>query len=174
MTTQTVDTGRIASSPSTRVHQAESLDDLRTIVGERGLVELALESVQHFGSDLPLWHKTTEPELSSRMLLALLTYSYAAGLYASEDIHWACRRDPGAKYLCANTWPDERSLRRFRRNWRTQLRSCLEWVYAVAETTRNTRFAESGKSVVANLGHYGQLAEQRIETAILMDMAACD
>ena len=155
-------------------HKAESLDDLRAIVGERGLIELALQSVQHFGSALPLWHKTTEPELSSRMLLALLTYCYAAGVYASEDIHWACRSDSGARYLCANTWPDERSLRRFRRKWRPLIQACLEWVYAIAEATQNTQLVKSGKPVVGNLGHYGELAEQRIESAILMDMVAGD
>ena len=151
--------------------QVASPDDLRALVGERGLVELALQSVQHFDTHLPLWHKTSEPELSSRMLLALLTYSYAAGIYSSEDIHWACRSDAGAKYLCANTWPDQRSLRRFRRQWRSRLQACLEWVFAVTECERNARLAEAGMPTVTNPGHYGQLAAQRIETAILMDMA---
>ena len=168
---QTVD----ATRTTTRVdRKVESPDDLRAIVGERGLIELALQAVQHFGSDLPMWHKTTEPELSSRMLLALLTYSYAAGFYASEDIHWACRSDHGARYLCANTWPDEQSLRRFRRKWRPLIQSCLEWVYVTAETMRNTRLAEYKKPAYGNIGHYRHLAEQRIESAILMDMAACD
>lgn len=171
MMTQTVHVLRPASVPN---YKAESPDDLRAIVGERGLIELALQSVQHFGSDLPLWHKTTEPELSSRMLLALLTYCYAAGVYASEDIHWMCRRDSGARYLCANSWPDERSLRRFRRQWRPLVQACLEWVYAVAETERNLRLAGSGKPPVGNVGHHRQLAEQRIESAILMDLAACE
>jgi hypothetical protein len=145
--------------------KAVSLDDLRAIVGERGLIELALQSVQHFGSDLPMWHKTTEPELSSRMLLALLTYCYAAGLYPSEDVHWACRSDHGARYLCANTWPDEQSLRRFRRKWRPLIQACLEWVCAVAEATQNTRLAGYKKPAVGNIGHYRHLAEQRIESA---------
>lgn len=150
---------------------AESGDDLRGIVGERGLVKLALQSVQHFGSDLPLWYATTEPAFSSRMLLALLTYSYAAGIYGSEDIHWACKRDAGARYLCANTWPEEQSLRRFRRKWRPLIQSCLQWVCTVAETTRSIRLAESGNPAKASIA---LPAEQRIEAAILMDMAACD
>lgn len=168
---QTIDAPRTAVA---RERKTESPDDLRAIVGERGLIELALQSVPHFGSALPMWHKTTAPELSSRMLLALLTYCYAAGLYASEDIHWACRRDSGARYLCANTWPDEQSLRRFRRKWRPLIQSCLAWVFAMAETTQNTSLVECEQPVVGPLGQYTQLARQRIESAILLDLAACD
>lgn len=168
MMTQIVDAPRLTGALS---RTTDSPDDLRAIVGERGLVKLALQSVQHFGSDLPLWHVTTEPGFSSRMLLALLTYSYAAGIYASEDIHCACKRDPGAKYLCANTWPEERSLRRFRRKWRPLIESCLQWVCAVAETEQYAWSAECETLVTSNPR---QLADLRIESAILMDMAACD
>lgn len=159
---------RPGESPS---RPPDSVDDLRGIVGERGLVNLALQSVEHFGADLPLWHVTTDPGFSSRMLLALLTYSYAAGIYASEDIHWACKSDPGARYLCANTWPEERSLRRFRRQWRPLIQACLQWVCAVAKGSRTSRLTEFRNPVT---GNQGQLAEQRIESALLMDMVACD
>lgn len=154
--------------------QTESVDDLRGIVGERGLIKLALQSVERFGTDLPLWHVTTEPGYSSRMLLALLTYSYAAGLYASEDIHQACKRDAGARYLSANTWPEERSLRRFRRKWRSRIESCLQWVCAVAERTQSMRFAEPGNPDAGKPRHHRQSAGQRIETALLLDMMAGD
>jgi hypothetical protein len=168
---QTIDTPLMKVA---RDHKTESPDDLRAIVGERGLIELALQSVSHFGSALPMWHKTTEPELSSRMLLALLTYCYAAGLYASADIHWACRRDSGARYLCANTWPDELSLRRFRRKWRPLIQSCLAWVCAMAEATQDTGLGECKQPLVGPLDQHTQLAGQRIESAILLDLAACD
>ena len=164
-------TGVLDRTTDASSRPTESVDDLREIVGERGLVKLALQSVEYFGTDLPLWRVTTEPGCSSRMLLALLTYSYAAGLYGSEVIHWACKYDAGAKYLCANAWPEARSLRRFRRKWRPLIQSCLQWVCTVAESTRNTRLAESGNPAS---GALGLLAEQRIESAILMDMAAGD
>lgn len=142
-------------------------EDLREVVGERGLIELALQAVELFGSELPLWQHSTPPGFSSRMLLALLTYSYVAGIYSSEDVHWASRSDHGARYLSANTWPDERSLRRFRRAWQPVLRACLQWVQAKAEEMRCIQSGEFGLSIV----DFRHLAEQRIETSLLMDLA---
>ena len=183
-TLMTTTTSLIADAPSQTellfrtseapARQTESVDDLRGIVGERGLIKLALQSVERFGSDLPLWHVTTEPGYSSRMLLALLTYSYAAGVYASEDIHRSCKSDAGARYLSASTWPEERSLRRFRRKWRSRIESCLQWVCAVVESTQSLRLPDLEIPDAGKPGHHRQSAGQRIETALVMDMVAGD
>jgi hypothetical protein len=157
-----------ATAPIVKTVQfADSPEDVRQIVGDRGLVELALQAVQIFGTDLPLWQNTSEPGLSSRMLLALLTYSYAAGIYSTADLFWSCRRQSGARYLCAQTWPDKHSLRRFRRNWKAMVESCLRWVLQEVEARRMTKLAEQ-ESVQDD---FKLLAERRVELAILMDMA---
>ena len=63
------------------------------------------------------------------MLLALLTFCYAAGIYSSEDVEWDCRNNFAVGCLCANRHPDQDSIRRFRRANRPWIEECLARVY---------------------------------------------
>src|SRR5439155_8426144 len=83
--------------------------DLRQHVGERALIELALDAVQTVGERLP--RPLDAPgRHSPQILLTLLTYCYAAGIYGSEDIEYDCRHDAATRYLCANTSPDQDAI----------------------------------------------------------------
>jgi len=53
--------------------------------------------------------------LNDKMLLTLLVYSYATGLYASQEIEEALNSNATIKYLCARERPDWLVLRNFRR-----------------------------------------------------------
>lgn len=138
------------------------LDDLRLAVGERRLIELALEAVQLVGEELPRPVRALQDQPSPRMLLTLLTYCYAAGIYGSEDIEWACESDASARYICANTLPDHDAIRRFRRANRPWIGACLGWVY--------------GKACPADIAstELAALVRQKLELAIMMDTAACE
>jgi hypothetical protein len=150
---------------------ANSPEDLRQLVGERGLVELALQATQIWGSNLPQGHSAAEQGFNARMLLALLTYSYAAGIYASEDVGWACESDPGARYLCANAWPDAATLRCFRRRWRPLIETCLRWVYAMSRATHSATLVEFDAPATVDVT---ELVQRKLELAVLMDTATCD
>jgi transposase len=50
-----------------------------------------------------------------RMMLALLIYSYANGVFGSRRIERATYRDIGARYLTADTHPDHDTICKFRR-----------------------------------------------------------
>ena len=63
------------------------------------------------------------------MLTTLLTYCYAVGLYASEDIELAARTEATIRYICAGYRPDEQTLRRFRRHHRNLLQTALVHVF---------------------------------------------
>ena len=152
----------IATFTNTRQQTTSFPDDLRSIVGERRLIELALEAAQIVGEALPRPEGTLQDQPSPRMLLTLLTYCYAAGIYASEDIEWACESDAAARYICAKTWPEQDALRCFRRANRPWIEACLGWVYGKA----------CPKDIASTA--LAALVRQKLDLAILLDTAACE
>jgi hypothetical protein len=52
----------------------------------------------------------------NRMLLTLLTYCYARGLYSAEAIECATHHHPTVRYICARDYPGAAEIREFRRN----------------------------------------------------------
>jgi transposase len=91
--------------------------DLREWIPADDMVHFILEAVeqielQHFkvntrGSGSRQYHP--------RMMLALLTYCYANGIFGSRRIEAATYRDIGVRYLCADTHPDHDTICKFRR-----------------------------------------------------------
>ena len=56
-----------------------------------------------------------KPQYHPRMMLALLVYAYANGLFASRRIERATHRDLGVRFVTANTHPDHDTIAAFRR-----------------------------------------------------------
>ena len=55
------------------------------------------------------------PQYHPRMMLALLVYAYANGLFSSRRIERATHRDLGMRFVTANTHPDHDTIAAFRR-----------------------------------------------------------
>ena len=91
--------------------------DLRDLVPEDDLVHFVIEAVDR----LPLEsfrvnHRGTgDRQFPPHMMLALLIYSYANGLFSSRKIERATHRDMAVRYLCAGTHPDHDTICKFRR-----------------------------------------------------------
>src|SRR5687767_7622607 len=51
----------------------------------------------------------------SRMLVTLLTYCYARGIYSASMIESATHQDPVVRYICARYYPSAAEIRDFRR-----------------------------------------------------------
>jgi hypothetical protein len=93
-----------------------------------------------------------------RALLALLTFCYASGVYASDDIEDHIYRDADFRRVCADEFPEADLLRRFRRLNREAIIHCLAHVLgAVSQQRGNER-------------QFLVEAEQRLRTAILSDL----
>ncbi len=58
---------------------------------------------------------TGSAQYHPRMMLALLIYSYANGLFSSRRIERATHRDIGVRFVAANRHPDHDTIARFRR-----------------------------------------------------------
>ena len=56
-----------------------------------------------------------KPQYHPRLMLALLVYSYANGVFSSRRIERATYRDIGARFIAANTHPDHDTIASFRR-----------------------------------------------------------
>ena len=98
-----------------------------------------------------------------RVLLALLTYCYARGIYGSLDIERIMRKDKLFRALCREEYPDARILRCFRRENRAALQDCLSLVLRLASSNGTGSRAQDSWN-----------AEQSAEEALRrLDMAAC-
>lgn len=75
------------------------------------------------------------PEMRTRTLLSLLTYAYARGIYASEEIERLCQTDIVSRFLCAGSIPSAQQLIVFRRLARRPLQAALGQVLASASRT---------------------------------------
>jgi Transposase domain (DUF772) len=106
-----------------------------------------------------------------QLLLALLTYCYAIGVYASEDIEGFMRRDENFRGLCGNDVPDALVLRRFRRFNREPIIRCLAQVLELSQGQTNPARSTSrlmDRDVAE--GSYLSEARRRVEAAILLDL----
>src|SRR5438105_7927394 len=74
---------------------------------------------------IPVFPDDSGPVVAPKILLALLCFSYARGIYASKDIDSALRQDSNLLRLCPGAIPDVWVLRHFRRPNREALRKCL-------------------------------------------------
>src|SRR5262245_28518614 len=104
--------------------------DLRDWAGSKRLVDLVLDVVLATGrqEQRPVDPNQAGARFHPFTLLALLTYSYASGICASDQIESAVPWDAAFKCLCGNRYPDRDTLRRFRRDNRASIEGCLEKV----------------------------------------------
>jgi transposase len=66
------------------------------------------------------------------MMLALLIYAYATGLFSSRRIERATYDSVAVRYLCANHHPDHDTIGKFRRENEALFRSCFAQVILLA------------------------------------------
>ena len=152
--------------------------NLREQVGERALIAWALEAVEAVAERLPRWCGYTDGSSNPRMLLTLLTYSYAMGTYGSEDVELSCRREAGARYISANMCPDQDIIRHFRRANLPWVEECLARVYAKALGLNPAELGWAEAVPPDNATSWSarlrDCARRTVERAILFDVAMND
>lgn len=91
--------------------------DLREWVPEDDLVHFVIEAVDsmHLPSMGINRRGSGSEQYPPRMMLALLIYCYANGIFASRRIERATHRDVGVRYLSGDTHPDHDTICTFRR-----------------------------------------------------------
>jgi len=102
-------------------------DDLSRYIGKKTLVKLILEAMEEPGARSAecAGRGIDDAVFRPAMMLTLLTYCYASGIYGSVDIQLGTQHDQMIRYLCAGSYPDICMLRSFRRYHRETLEGCL-------------------------------------------------
>ena len=91
--------------------------DLRDWVPEDDLAHFVIEAVERvdLGAFKVNRRGTGSAQYHPRMMLALLTYCYANGIFSSRRIERATRRDLGVRFVAADNHPDHDMIASFRR-----------------------------------------------------------
>ena len=117
------------------------------------------------------------------VLLGLLVYGYASGVFSSRKIERATYDSVAFRYIAANTHPDHDTLASFRKRFATQIEKLFVQVLLIAKEMKLVklgRIALDGTKVKANAskhralsyGHIGRIeAQLREEVQQLMGMA---
>lgn len=112
--------------------------DLRDWVPEDDLVHFVIGCVEGF--DLRGFvvneRGTGEPQFPPAMMLTLLIYCYANGVFSSRRIEKATWRDLAVRYLCADEHPDHDTICEFRRRNFEAVAECFLRVLLLAKELR--------------------------------------
>jgi transposase len=91
--------------------------DLRDWIPEDDLAHFVIEAVDRvdMGAFKVNHRGTGSAQYHPRMMLALLVYCYANGIFSSRRIERATHRDIGVRFVAANSHPDHDTIATFRR-----------------------------------------------------------
>lgn len=91
--------------------------DLREWVPADDMVHFVLEAVDQVPLEAFKFNTrgSGSKQYHPQMMLALLIYCYANGVFGSRRIEAATYRDIAVRYLCADTHPDHDTICKFRR-----------------------------------------------------------
>ena len=108
--------------------------DLRDWIREDDMVHFVISAVE--GMDLSLFkvnvRGTGSAQYPPRMMLALLIYCYANGVFGSRRIETATYHNVAVRYLTADTHPDHDTICKFRRENLPAVHACFVHVLEMA------------------------------------------
>jgi len=159
------------------------------MLDNKDLADLVLETVRLVdeGELNPPAASASAPAFRPRVMLAMLTYCYAIGVYGSEDVEQMMREDASLRALCGMDFPDWRRLKRFRRQNHAMLQRALEETFRgawslscrapqAASAHRGGRVAEARNDLpdAASADWIAAEAAARIERAMFIDLMAIE
>ena len=158
--------------------RTEAVTSWSQSLGDRTVVKLALDAVQSVDCANLDDELKTRYECQPRMLLTLLAYCYAAGIYGSKQIRQAMRDNATVRYICAKEFPNESAIRKFRKENRALLSQCLNNLFKQAWAMK---FDQAEADFLGYDWFESVLNEQiyletanRIDLAIFMDVMQWD
>ncbi|WP_111400676.1 transposase, partial [Humitalea rosea] len=108
--------------------------DLKAWLPEDDLSHFVIAAVERvpLGSFLVNPRPGGRPQYDPRLMLALLIYAYANGIFSSRRIERATYRDIGLRYVAANTHPDHDTIAAFRRTNKAAFEAAFLQVLLIA------------------------------------------
>ena len=159
--------------------------DLRDWIPEDDLAHFVIEAVDRvdMGAFKVNHRGTGSAQYHPRMMLALLIYCYANGIFSSRRIERATHRDIGVRFVAANSHPDHDTIATFRReNFAAVSESFLQVLLLAKElklvkvgvvSVDGSKFeANASKHRSVTYERAGELIDQlKLEIAALMEHA---
>ncbi len=140
--------------------------DLRDWMPEDDLAHFVVEAVERVPMESFVVNErgTGSAQYPPRLMLALLVYCYANGVFGSRRVERATYRDVGVRYLAANLHPDHDTICTFRRNNVDAIASAFEQVLLMARELKLLRVgmvSVDGTKVDANASKRNSLRYDR-------------
>ena len=144
--------------------------DLRDWVAADHLVHFVIDAMESVDTRLAVVNQrgTGSEQYPPAMLLALLIYSYATGVFSSRQIERSTYENVAVRLLCANTHPDHDTLCVFRRKNAALLTHAFAQVLELAATCDVLKVgaltvAIDGTKVLANASKHAAVSHAHAE-----------
>jgi transposase len=153
--------------------------DLREWVASDDLVHFVLEAMK----DVPVPDPGNKrgagsEEYPPAMMLGLLMYSYATGVFSSRKIERLTYESVSVRYLCANTHPDHDTIATFRRRHKELFATAFTSVLRLARELKLVHLGTvhvDGTKILANASKRATLDAADIEKQLeLADRELCE
>jgi transposase len=144
--------------------------DLRDWVGVDHMVHFVMDAVDELDVSAARVNErgTGCAQYPPRMMLGLLIYCYATGIFSSRRIETLTYENVAVRYLCADTHPDHDSICKFRRENRELLGSCFHQVLELAAGAEvlkvgDLTVAVDGTKILANASRHSAMSHDHVE-----------
>ena len=142
--------------------------DMREWVPEDDLAHFVVEAVDRVPMSAFVVNErgTGSAQYHPRMMLALLVYCYANGIFGSRRIERATYRDIGVRYVALNCHPDHDTICAFRRNNFEAVAKAFEQVLLLAKELKLLRVGTvsvDGTKVDANANKRNSIRYDRAQ-----------
>ena len=115
------------------------------------------------------WRGSGSEQYPPHMMMALLIYCYANGLFSSRRIERATYRDIAVRYITGDTHPDHDTIARFRRENGALFKVCFTKVLVMAREMKIRKVGEvaiDGSKLEANVSKKKVLTREKLESEI--------
>jgi|GEM_PF-860086 len=153
--------------------------DLRALYGDRWLERQTWQAVRQVVAAVPRLRAATPDEPAPARALALLTFCYATGVYASEDVEYALQRGGLPRSLVPRQPVSVAWLQAFRRANRPWIELALAGLLArlpvsVEVCREEAHAAGADASPHEHRERCLRCARRAVELAVQLDTALCD
>ena len=133
------------TQPQRRSTEEGQLRFLSVCIDNTNLRDLVLATVRQFDPRqlIPVAAAGAGITFQPRVLIGLVTYCYASGVFSSQEIEARVRKDPILVLICGQELPDWHVIRRFRRYNHEAIQRCLEATLYHANAVSRSRSSSS-------------------------------
>lgn len=152
--------------------------DLRDWVDREDLVHFVIDAVEQFDLSGFSFNErgSGSAQYPPRMMLSLLIYCYAMGVFSSRKIERLTYQHVAVRYLCADTHPDHDTIAAFRAKHEALLRRCFTELLRVARAMKLVNVGTvhiDGTKVLADASKRATLDAKALEKQLEMNDVEC-